>query len=166
MDEFTKIVEEVSDDGYVDADLKEYPLIDQGSYPATCIEVRKVDDPYKQAKPGSQVLKLLFELDETYEDAQGETKKFHLYSKPFRFFFGEKASLYQLCLSLTGQLPVFSLVATAEGPKRRFKYDQFLHMKCNIFVKHRAHEGRMYANIVDYATNAEQRAHNCSLLPT
>ncbi len=173
MNTFEQAVQDVNkpeDGGIVETSFtkKEYPLPTQGLHHAVCTKAILSDSPYKDAQPGDKVLRLWWELDGTYQDEDSETRHYMVFSKNYSLYFGLKSALSKLCLSLTGESPRFEETSEQRNGKtivrRKFKYDMFMNMKCDLLVKHAAVDGKTYANAADYLTNDDQKRHNRQLL--
>ena len=154
-----------SDDSVAEITTKPaQPLLTEGLYDAHCVEASLQDSKFKDATPGSKVLKLRWELDKQYEDEQSRERHYVLYSKPLNLSIGEKSSLCQLCKNLTGQPPkVEDREVESDGKKttkRVFNFRRFVGMRAKLVVKNHEHSGQIYNNISDYITDEAQRAEN------
>ncbi len=172
-DSFDQAVQDVNkpaDGGIVETSFvkKKYPLATQGIHKAICTKATLSDAPYPDAKPGEKVLRLWWQLDGTYEDEDGATQHYIIFSKSYALYFGPKSALSKLCFSLTGEPPIFEEKSEEKEGKtivrRRFKYDVFVNMQCDLVVEHVTVKEKIYANAANYLTNDEQKRQNRQLL--
>ncbi len=158
------------DSSHVRVEIKKrsYPLPPAGERKALCIKAEAVPNPFEDAEAGSKVLKLHFQLDDTYVDPEDKEKKernHRVFSKPYSFSFGPKAGLAKLCVALTGKPPVFRKTKDGNKEYADFDYKQFENMRCSVYIKHVESNGKTFANILDYIATPEQQKDNCALLP-
>lgn len=173
MTDFENAISEVqsSTGQVIETEMVVTPLLDQGMYPATCVGVLVTDAPYPDAKPGTKVFQLKWQLEEEkYSDKDGNQQPYILLSRPCNIFFGKKAALTELSLKLTGRPPVREEHREKLDDGRtilrsKFAPDQFVGMKSSLIVEHKEHKGRTYANVGNYLTGVTEREYNCSHLP-
>lgn len=154
-----------SDDSVAEITAKpNQPLLAEGLYDGRCVEASLQDSKFKDAPPGSKILKLRWELDSQYEDEQSRERHYVLFSKPLNLSVGEKSSLYQLCKSLTGQPPKLEdKEVETDGKKTTkhvFNFRRFVGMRAKLVLKNHDHSGQTYNNISDYITDEAQRTEN------
>lgn len=165
MDEFLPDQPE-QDPGFmpISSAKKDYPLGPAGFHPVTISRVKRTEKHNKEKNITEPAIQVTFDYDEPgYQDDEGNMRPYRVFSRKMTLKTGEKASLRQFCLDLTGLEPV---IEDIDGQKV-FRYDRLVGMSTQVLVKHNpAKDGStVYANITAFDTSPAMLEHNRAKLP-
>ncbi len=166
---------------------KEYPLVPEGIYNVIIAHAELRESKSERDPPGTTKinlrLEILSDLQGNNLEYDGDDEKKHRYqvfARPLAKNYGDgkktgKASnLYKLIMELTG-IPPLTEEKDAErrlsdgrvvtGKLITFDYKMLVNMQCQIVLKHKEYQGKMYPQIDSYLCDTPTQLSNYDLLP-
>ncbi len=167
---------------------REYKNVDPGQYRAMIVKSELKESKSEFDEPGTTKINLRWEIMAdimgtpiTYVGDDGKDHRYQVFGKPLAKNYGngkgksgKPSNLFTLVMELTGIPPLTTEKdserhladgRTVKGRLITFDYKMLELMECQITVKHKEYQGKMYPYIDSYFCTPQMRKKNYDLLP-